>query len=291
MNKNIVCIDIGGTNTRVSQIEDGKILKTFKFNTFQEFDKEIKEIVTTIKKIEIDVKGISISAPGPANYETGKFGWLPNLQEWENENIITSLKDEFKDIKIIANNDANLMALAHHNYFDNKDGITQFFTVSTGLGMGLIIDNKIFKGFNGAAQEVANAPLAFSHESGKNLGKGSLEYFASGSGIALRTKMDTRDAFEKYGKNDKVKQIIDEGIETLANAIATSAAFINPNLMIFDGSVARNNRWYVERAFSIAKDRMMKEQAQVLKMNFAEIGDDAALIGAYYAFVNIMTNS
>lgn len=286
-NKMRVCLDIGGTNTRVAAMQDGKIVKIEKFETIQNFDEQIKKLTATISSLEVDFDAISISAPGPANYETGEFGWLPNLTNWRGENIITSLSQNFKGKKIIANNDANLMALAHHHYFKNEDGITQFFTVSTGLGMGLIINNRMFKGFNGAAQEVANAPLAFSEESGKSLGKGSLEYFSSGSGLAMRTGFDTKEAFERYDTDTKVKAIIDEGVETLANAIAVSAAFVNPNLMVFDGSVARWNKWYVEKAFEKAKDRMMKEQADVLNIEFSEIGDDAAIIGAYHAIDGI----
>ncbi len=276
----IISIDIGGTNTRVALMQDKKILKIEKFSTNNIFEDEVEKIKNVIIKIGTSFEGISISAPGPADYKRGIFGDLPNLP-WENKNIIQSLKQEFSNIEIKVENDANLMALAHHFYFKNNGGVTQFFTVSTGLGAGLIIDDKIFSGANGVAQEVANMPSAFSKEKGKQLGQGSLEYFASGSGISVRANMSTKDAMNLYGKDKRITKIINEGIDALANAIASCVAIINHSLFVFDGSVSRHNQWYIKKAWQKASERSFAVQFKNLRFEFANLNDDAALIGAY----------
>lgn len=277
----IISIDIGGTNTRVASISDNKIVKIIKFKTKRNFDEEVKFIIKSINELCFPYEGIGISAPGPADYGNGTFLSLPNLPEWNGKNLFHSLRKELGDVIISMNNDANLMALAHHNYFKNFDGITQFFTVSTGLGAGLIINNSIFTGTNYLAQEIACAPLAFSKEKGKGLTAGALEYFSSGSGIEARANMQSIEAFNQYNKDKKITQIIDDGIDTLANAIACSISFIAPNLVVFDGSIARNNAFYIDKAWELAKTRMFKEHVKIASMKIGELGDDAALLGAF----------
>lgn len=284
----IIAIDIGGTSTRVALFHDINKKEIKKFATNQIFEEQIKQIVDTINSFNENISAISISAPGPADYLTGVFGDLPNIPLWKGKNILQSIKNATGVANVVCQNDANLMALAHHYYFNNQKGITQFFTISTGLGAGLIIDNRIFQGAYGYAQEIANLPVAFNPEQGKGLGKGAVEYFASGSGIALRTKMQTQEALNQYNSNDQIKSIIDEAIDALANAIATHVAIINPSLIVFDGSVARNNHWYIEKAIQIARERSFAVQFEKLEFKFAELGDDAALIGAYHHIINKM---
>ena len=279
-----ITIDIGGTNTRIALFKNGDITEIKRFPTIQTFKLEMKEIISTIKSFDSEekIEGIGISTPGPTDYENGVFGWVPNLQQWENCNIILPLKKEFEIDNVKMGKDANLMALAYHNHYGNSGGITLFFTVSTGLGGGLIIGDKIYKGHNGFAFEVDNAPVAFSKEKGKDLTEGSLEYFSSGSGIATRSGFTTKQTFEMYNTDETCKKIIDEGIDTLANMIATSIAILNPSLLVFDGPIARYENWYVEKAVEIAKTRTFDVQFKDLEIKIGDLNDDAGLRGAYH---------
>lgn len=253
-----------------------------KFATEQMFEEQIRKITQTINSFDQVIDAITIAAPGPADYKKGKFGCLTNIPQWENHNIIQSLRQSTGIDKIICQNDANLMALAHHHHFKNQNGVTQFFTISTGFGAGLVIDNKIFTGANGYAQEIAMLPASFNPEKGEGFGEGALEYFASGAGITKRSGLLAHEAFKQYETNEDAKVVIDEAIDTLANTIAIFVAIINPSLFVFDGSVARNNKWFVEKAIEKAKTRAWAVQFEKLRFEFAELGDDAALIGAYF---------
>lgn len=257
-----------------------------KFTTEQVFENQIRKITQTINSFGEVIEAITIAAPGPADYEKGEFGHLTNIPLWEKHNIIEELKASTGVKNIICQNDANLMALAHHHHFKNQNGITQFFTISTGFGAGLVIDNKIFLGAYGYAQEIAMLPTSFNPEKGAGFGEGSLEYFASGAGIAKRSGLPTHEAFKQYETNEKAKIVIDEAIETLANTIAVFVAIINPSLLVFDGSVARNNKWYVEKAIEKAKQRAWPIQFKNLRFEFAQLEDDAALLGAYFNALN-----
>lgn len=70
----------------------------------------------------------------------------------------------------------------------------------------------------------------------------------------------------------------------MANAIATSVAFVAPNLIVFDGSVARHHEFFIELAWEKAKTRMAKEHAKLIRKEMGKLNDDSALIGASYIF-------
>jgi glucokinase len=103
---------------------------------------------------------IGISCPGPLDLKTGTILDPANLiKKWHSFKIIEYVSEKTK-IKSFLNNDANIQALAHALYGKGKGyKVVQFFTFSTGLGTGLIIDGKIFTGELGFAMEIANIPL------------------------------------------------------------------------------------------------------------------------------------
>lgn len=280
-NKNIYAvIDIGGTNTRVALCENGNISNKISFKTNTSNPVETLTKVAEYINEQENISGIGISAPGPADYDEGKFFELPNLSGWTNFEFIKFLKEKTRIENIKSQNDANLMALAHHFEFGGTErDVTQFFTVSTGLGAGLVINNKVFTGFNGLAQEIAQAPLAWKQESGKGLTDGAIELFSSGSGIECRGNKTTQEVL-----NDREghKEIVQDAIEALANLLATSIAFMNPSKIIFDGSVARYNQWYIDEAIKIAESRTNHNQFKAVEFHMAKLGDDAALIGAFH---------
>lgn len=287
--RNIATVDIGGTNARVLILDENKKeLDRLKISTNPDDPLDtLKQLCDFIKKYS--PVAIGVSAPGPADYKNGILKDLPNLPGWR----FFNLKQAFTDLtgvdKIRFANDAKLMALAHHNYFNGTaDDVTQFFTVSTGLGAGLIIDNKIYDGAFGRSQEVAFLPSAWVKESGKGLGEGAVELFASGSGIASRGKtlfhkeISTKEVFSLADSgNHTAIQILDDGAEALANLIASAAALINPSMMVFDGSITRHDKEFVDKAIELSKSRMYPAQFADIKFLFGELGDDAALFGAF----------
>lgn len=285
---NYAAIDIGGTNSRIAIFSDNQIIfkKSFKTNINEPKD-TLNLLCDVLNKYKVDILGICI--PGQADYKTGKILLAPNLPGWLNFGFREFIHDKAKVDKIIFQNDANAMAYAIHKYYKKtKDDITQFFTISTGLGAGLIINNEIFSGACGRAQEIAYIPTAYNDQEENHLSKGSVEYFASGSGIVKRVfratnkELSTKEIFEAYKKNNEYAQIIKDGIEALGNTISVSMALINPNVIAFGGSVAEFNDWYVQAAIEHAKSVTYKDQfndAEFLKNPY---GDDLTLYGIYF---------
>lgn len=290
--KKFASIDIGGTNVRFALVENSKIKKKIRFKTEQiNWTKTLNKIVSLINKHEIT--HVALCIPGPANYEEGKILSSPNLKGWKNKDIKTFLLDRTNIEKIVFENDANVMALANHHYYkQTQKDVTQFFTISTGFGAGLIINNKVFTGSNHLGQEIARIPLGEKMDDNFHLSKFSAELFVSGTGIALRASkikkvnMDSKFIFENFESDPELKKIINESILVLAKTIATSIGMLNPNLMVFGGSVSNNNSFFVKEAIKLAKEFCDYNQYKQVKFRFDRLKDNSALIGLNYLINN-----
>ncbi|WGI36820.1 ROK family protein [Mesomycoplasma lagogenitalium] len=285
-------IDIGGTNVRFALVKNFKIVKKIRFLTNANNWKEtLDKICNLLNKYEINQ--VALCIPGPANYEDGILLKTPNLKGWNNLNVKKYLLENSKISKIIFENDANAMALANHFYYQQSEkDITQFFTISTGFGAGLILNNKIFKGVNHLGQEIARIPLGTNDLDEFHLSPYAIENFVSGTGINLRvqkwseTNVSTKEIFQIYENHFLYKEIIDQGILSLAKTIATTIGFMAPNLIVFGGSVAVNNSWFIKKAVKLAKKFTDKNQYKQVKFRFDKMKDNSALIGLNYLLIN-----
>ncbi|VEU69393.1 ROK family sugar kinase [Mycoplasmopsis californica] len=290
-NKNLkfAAVDIGGTNVRFATFDNKeKIKEKVKFDVdAKDYTKTLDKIIELINKHEIDAIGMDF--PGPADYKKGVVLSAPNLISWNGHNLKDYLLKNCKRLqKVECDNDANVMALANHYHFRrNENDVRQFFTLSTGLGAGLIINNKIFSGAYGMGQEIARAPWGSVYdEKTYHLLPYSVELYASGTGLSLRSKTkgknwSAKDVFMNYEKDSVAKQVIDEGIDSLARTISSCMALLNPNLFVFGGSVARFNHWFVEKAIEKARVITDPNHFTGVEFKFEELGDNSALYGLY----------
>jgi len=184
-------IDIGGTKCAVAVgNERGDVLarKSFKTNTEQPVDKDISSIIKAVHGLidihrDAAIKAVGISCGGPLDTVTGAIMSPPNLSHWDGVPIVSIIKDEF-GVETYLMNDADASALAEWRFGAGR-GFSNivFLTFGTGIGAGLILDNRLYSGTNGLAGEVGHIRLA--EEGPVGHGKnGSFEGFCSGGGIA-----------------------------------------------------------------------------------------------------------
>ncbi|QJB71423.1 ROK family protein [Mycoplasma sp. 1654_15] len=289
---NFATIDIGGTNTRFALFENDKIVKKIRFKTdVNNYKKVLDKILDLVKQYNINA--IALCIPGPADYKKGIILSSPNLVGWNGINIKEYLLNNSKLEYAIFENDANAMALANHTHFkNNKKGVTQFYTISTGFGAGLVINNKIFHGANGFAQEIAHIPTSKTFHKKHHLNNYAAELFASGTGMSLRAQdknlehIDAKNIIAKYEEHEDYKQIVDDCIDTIARTISTTIGILNPNLMVFGGSVAEHNYWIIEKAIKKAKHWTNPDQWKSVEFKKDAFGDDSALFGLYYLILD-----
>ena len=290
-----VAIDIGGTNTRVALAdEELNIIERKQFATDSENpDVTLGKIAEVIKSFDCDIVGAGMSCPGPLDLINGKILTPPNLKgQWHNLKVAEELS-KLINKPVYLENDANLAGLAEAVVGEGKDyNYVQFFTVSTGLGAGFVINKEIYHGAHGFGNEVANCVMMKDGPSHGSIIPGGIEAISSGTAItsrAVKAGLDVKHAGEvndlaKAG-NEVAKQIMDDAKEYLANFIGVVYGYEDPEIVILGGSVALKIDGFVEEVEALAKERVYEIMKPYVKVRKSTLNEDSGLIGeAYLAF-------
>lgn len=188
-------VDIGGTTTAVSLGQgDGTILKKEQFATVgtpQEILEKCASIIETYQKIE-SITAIGISCGGPLDSVKGVIQSPPNLPGWDEIEAVSYFEDRF-GVSTYLENDANACALAEWYWGAGKGSSSMIFlTFGTGLGAGLILDSRLYRGVNGLAGEVGHIRIATDGPE-CYYKKGSWESYCSGCGISGLYELATQE--------------------------------------------------------------------------------------------------
>lgn len=287
-----VAIDIGGTNTRVALAdEELNIIERKQFATDSENpDVTLGKIAEVIKSFDCDIVGAGMSCPGPLDLINGKILTPPNLKgQWHNLKVAEELS-KLINKPVYLENDANLAGLAEAVVGEGKDyNYVQFFTVSTGLGAGFVINKEIYHGAHGFGNEVANCVMMKDGPGHGSIIPGGIEAISSGTAItsrAVKAGLDVKHAGEvndlaKAG-NEVAKQIMDDAKEYLANFIGVVYGYADPEIVILGGSVALKIDGFVEEVEALAKERVYEIMKPYVKVRKSTLNEDSGLIGAAY---------
>ncbi|WP_418755249.1 ROK family protein [Eubacterium ventriosum] len=287
-----VAIDIGGTNTRVALAdEELNIIERKQFATDSENpDVTLGKIAEVIKSFDCDIVGAGMSCPGPLDLINGKILTPPNLKgQWHNLKVAEELS-KLINKPVYLENDANLAGLAEAVVGEGKNyNYVQFFTVSTGLGAGFVINKEIYHGAHGFGNEVANCVMMKDGPSHGSIIPGGIEAISSGTAItsrAVKAGLDVKHAGEvndlaKAG-NEVAKQIMDDAKEYLANFIGVVYGYADPEIVILGGSVALKIDGFVEEVEALAKERVYEIMKPYVKVRKSTLNEDSGLIGAAY---------
>lgn len=173
-------VDIGGTKTLVAALtNEGKIHESTKFPTPEDYDGFLQELRSNVAKLStLEFRAGAVAAPGEINRRDGEFKRGGNLK-WRDVPLQHDV-ERIVHCPMLIENDANLAGLSEAMLLKDKHAKVLYLTISTGIGGGLIVDQRIES--NMADLEPGQMML----QRGDKLAK--WESFASGKAI-----------FEKYG--------------------------------------------------------------------------------------------
>ncbi len=285
----IIGIDLGGTKIAgVLATPSGKVLMDVQIPTEANQGKArvisniSKVIDTLIKSHKVKIKAIGIGAPGPILYEKGIVVEAPNMPGWKRVHLKEIFEKEFR-VPVFVDNDANCAALAEA-WFGAGKFVKHFLyiTVSTGIGGGIIIDKKLYRGAIGAAGEFGHMIIDSENKYQCACGNhGCLEALASGTAIKKITGMDAIAAHLAAHQGDKkAKKALDEVAHYLAIGIANLVNIFNPEMIVIGGGLS--NMWQhiglpVKKEF---KKYALTLPAKSVKIVRAKLKGDAGVLGA-----------
>jgi glucokinase len=190
---NIVGLDIGGTKCAVIRVDAEGIPREVKRFPTTGVRETLAEFYGTIEEMDLgDHPVFGISCGGPLDSDEGVILSPPNLPGWDRVPIVHELTDRFGGEAYLMN-DANAGALAEwkHGAAIGCRNVV-FLTFGTGMGAGLILDNRLYEGTSGYAGEVGHVRLAAGGPVG--YGKaGSFEGLCSGGGIGRLAQAKARE--------------------------------------------------------------------------------------------------
>jgi glucokinase len=284
-------IDLGGTKILTALADEkGKVITSVKLNTQAKLG--VKKVIDNIKKsVEIVlketdtplslIKKIGVGAPGPI-IENGIIIAPPNLPGWGKVNIKTTLQKIFKR-PVIVENDANAAALAEYIFGAGKRSkIMAYMTVSTGIGGGIIVNGKIFRGATGTAGEIGHVII---DENGPKCGCGNygcLEAMAAGPAIARMA--GTKDAVAASMAAQKGNKKAIKAIQTAGKYIGIGIAdinnMLNPDLVVIGGGVMNIGSLILSPTKAWAKRCSLKAIKNTLKILPAKLKNNVGVMGA-----------
>lgn len=245
--KKALAFDIGGTKIYSTIIDEtGKVIAEIdKFSTPKTLD-EIKTLLKTqIAKYENNVDIVAIATAGAVNNENTKvLGSTGNLVEGYYTIDFQALSNK----KVFVENDANSAAWAEYKIGASKgSNVSVMLTLGTGVGGGIIINDRILKGKSGAAGEMH---FKMYSDKRRKCTCGSWDCFeAYASGTALKwdaeemlndKSVTTYDVIEGINKNDeKMTDIFNRWQNDLINGIIGLANIFDPDCVILSGSMAQ----------------------------------------------------
>jgi len=293
MNKTKIAIgiDIGGTNTKVGFISpEGDLLAYFSHPTdknisalefIQKLAKECKE-----KWGDAEILGVGVGAP-MANFDSGMIEFAPNLG-WSQVPLKQWMSEAFKSPCLIEN-DANLAAIGEKKWGKGKN-LTHFIlvTLGTGVGTGLILDNKIFRGNKSLGGEGGHVLIP--HHKSRVCscgGMNHLESFLSAKGIKQTILEETGENWsieelaQKFNaQHPKAISLFEILAEELARGLETMSVLLAPEAFLIGGGVSKlgiNFDQLVEKKLNAIIHYSLKNKINVMHADLAT--DKGAVFG------------
>lgn len=301
-------IDVGGTNTKFGLvnhrgeiIEKGEI-KTDDYPTIEGFVDGLYAAINPMaeKHGKENLKGIGMGAPN-GNYYSGTIEYAPNLQ-WKGIIPLAKMMTEKFGLTCSLTNDANAAAIGEMIYGAAR-GMKDFImiTLGTGVGSGIVANGQMIYGHDGFAGELGHTIVRPGGRLHPGTGhKGSLEAYASATGIAVTAKklraenpssilndvpedqLDSKAVFDAAEKGDEVaKEVFRYTGQILGEALANFIMFSSPEAIILFGGVIKSGDYIMKPTKEHMEKNLLPIFQDKVKLVFSELKEaDAAILGA-----------
>ena len=309
-------VDLGGTNIAVGIVDENhRIVKKGSTPTLPSRGAEaIVRDMTKVSQALMDDLGLTLSdiayagiaSPGSANRETGIIEYSCNLP-FENFPLAETFKKYLPVKEVYVENDANAAALAEALAGSAKGtACSVMITLGTGVGGGIIVDGKVFSGFNFAGAELGHTVI---EKNGRQCGcgrRGCWETYSSATGLSNMTrekvqelmlkgipslmvdeygetgKVSARTAFDAMKKGDKAgKEVVDEYISYLACGIANMINIFQPEVLSIGGGICNEKNYLLDPLLEIVdREQYTRDNPRKTVIKIAEMGNDAGIVGA-----------
>ena len=289
----VMGVDLGGTKVEACLLDsDRKLLARYRepSEAAQGLDHVIEKIVGVIAQTAGDKKYSAVGMGTPGTYRPSQerlFG-SPHTLVYESPGFIRRLQDRLS-VPLLVENDANCLALAE--YFALSAGQYHYVMaviLGTGVGSGLILNDRLYRGAQGGAGELGHATMDMSGRLCECGRKGCVEAYLSGPSHTRRffeisgKKLDVPEIYELYLMSDPLaEQLFAESCAIMGEVFANVVNILDLDAIVLGGGVSNLPVWY-EKVPSLLSESLFGIEREDLPLIKAKLGDSAGVFGAAY---------
>ena len=314
-------VDVGGTNIACGVVDDNcNIIARSKIRTNENSTNGAKptyeEVFDVIKRAIIaacdeagisvsDVHSIGIGCPGTCNNDSGVVEYSNNL-DFVNVPLRSDTEKEF-GVPVYLENDANAAAFGEFLAGSAKGANSAVvITLGTGVGSGIVIDGKIYRGSNYAGGEIGHTVIVMDGLPCTCGRRGCFEAYSSATGLVHMTtqaselnpdslmtklireegKVSARTAYKAMKAGDPVgKAVTEQYVKYLSCGIANVINTFQPDILCIGGGVCNEgDNLLIPLKAAVAEQIYSKHSAKNTEIVICSLGNDAGIIGAAMLF-------
>jgi len=278
----MIGVDIGGTNLLVGVIEDRKVVKRthqpiVARGDFKAVAKQTCDAVLELADDNLTTVGISVA--GSVDAESGVVLRAQNLG-WDNAPLAETVASSL-NCQVIIENDVTSAAWGEFKYGVGRNSSSLFAVwIGTGIGGGLILNEKIWRG-----------PLGTGGEFGMGISEQNqqatcrvLESFASRSGFQRLlddSTLDTSSIREQYGNNESLTTVVNDGARRIGTSIANAITLLSLDTVVLGGGIVEAlGEPYLEVIRAQFLEDVFPAHCKQCELLITQLGPDAGLLGA-----------
>ncbi|HMP01579.1 MAG TPA: ROK family protein [Gemmatales bacterium] len=319
-----VGVDVGGQSIKAGVVTDvGHPLSCIDLPTeadqgqehgLEQMARAVEKAVATAQLTLADLAGIGVATPGTMDIHFGVILDPPNLKPWKNVPVRQFIQERFH-LPTAFQNDANAAAFGEYWAGAGRGSRSLvLFTLGTGIGCGIIVNDLIIEGVHSHGAEVGH--IVIQMENGRMCGcgqPGHLEAYASARAVVKRAKEalranndtsllrqqlpadalatdeeeETREArwcslvFSAAVAGDILaERLVDQTAYALAIGAVNMMHTIDPDTVLFGGGMISTGDWFLERIQHYIRKHAFPVPAAKARIAYAELGGSAGYIGA-----------
>jgi len=296
----IGAVDIGGTKIAVGVVDgEGRVLSRMQAATEAErsYEDGLEVVAGMLRKTFADagkkIEGIGIGSTGPVNPVTGEFGDVDFLPRWRGKNPVRELADIFQ-VRVAVENDGDAGALGEAGWGAGKNRTSLVYvTLGTGIGGGIILHRRLYRGVDGAHPEIGHHVIDPSGPACSCGFRGCWEALATGPAMAAWFESQPRSDRESPDPltAQRICQLAREGDALAGRAVDREAYYLGlglanlinlfaPDAIVLGGSLMKSADIFLDKIRSVIRQGCRFVPWQKTDLVLASLGENANLIGA-----------
>ncbi len=308
--KYVIGVDLGGTNLKVALLDlKGHIREKVSFPTrqgkeavLQQIIKSLEEVIKRARVKRSAILGLGLGTPGLVDSIQGLVRGFTNIKGWRNVPL-KEYMEKNTGFPAYIDNDVNLMALGELMCGAGQGARNMVcLTLGTGVGGGIIIEGRLYRGSTLSAGELGHIPVNAHGPRCPCGGYGCLERYVGNAYIVEKAVKAIQG-----GRESLIKKLVEGDLKAITPRIISRAArqgdklaeeiweetgryigialsgvinLLNPEMVVIGGGVARAGRLLFGPIRRTVKERAMNIPARKVKIVPAKLGEEAGLIGA-----------